>query len=193
MSTDCYHDILQNYSVHYVHHCRPIVTECKWYWYIFVLSMLCIECTYVFVLFCISSSISTIPWWQNPSSVYSPCRSGRHFPRRLSDLAKMRILRVEMFVCHISKSLSFTAMGSRFPTPDVEVFQKAQLPKMRMGFLTFECCRKSMSNPPRHFMIPFKWSCCKKSDWMMFFRCVILMYHSYYWNLLSSKFSLRNE
>lgn len=61
MSTDCCHDILQNYSVHYVHHCRPIITECKWYWYIFVLSMLCIECTYVLELFCITSSISTIP------------------------------------------------------------------------------------------------------------------------------------
>lgn len=34
-----------------------------------------------------------------------------------------------------------------------------------------------MSNSPRHFRIPFKWSCCKKSDWMMFFH-VFSMCHS---------------
>lgn len=104
---------------------------------------------YLLVLFCISSSISTIPWWQNQSSVYSQCRSGRHFPRRLSDLAKMRILRV-ICLCVTSPIhklhwfwFFWAGLGlKQISHPDVEVFQKAQLPKMWMGFLTFKCWLK---------------------------------------------------
>ena len=91
MSTDCYYDILQNYSIHYSMFiiADPLSSNVSSTG-TFVFSMLCIECTYVPVLFCISSSISTVPNSDGKIRVPpSTSRSGRRFPRRLSDLPKI--------------------------------------------------------------------------------------------------------
>lgn len=193
MSTDCYDDILQNSSGHY-DHCRPIITECEWYWYIFVLSMLCIQCTYVPVLFCISS-ISTVP--NSDGKIRVPFTSQEdtlqgdwvtclRFWKALAE----RIPLGELFVlwrfgCYISNPLSF-AMG--FGLKQILTWGISKGPASgRCGWDSdIKCCTKSSE-------VKSERSCCKKSDWMMLFPYVIRMYHSHCWNLLLGKFKAQPE